>query len=274
MKNPFLTILIVNFNSSEFVENALYALSRLTKNPYQVFIVDNNSEMKDYKKLERIAGGYENVSLERHETDLRGSMAHGTALNYLTKKVDTPYFSILDADATWLIKGWDNILIEKLNDTVKVIGTESGGAKPKDFPLMYTILFETKTFKELDIDFRPRNIACNEDTGAELREKYLEKGFKGLILGARNTRVHKNGPLGEITGVAEYYLDGYDHIISSHFGRGSTLGANKYINTRRKYLYKIPVLGWYLLKRKGKKEKQKWIEICKSIVDKQVNNRL
>lgn len=264
-----ITILIVNFNSAEFVELSLYVLKKLTKNLYQVFIIDNNSKLEDYRKLKKIVDRYENVFLERSETNLRGSMAHGTALNYLAEKVDTPYFSILDADTTWLIENWDEILISKFNNEVKVAGTESSGDKPKDFPLMYAILFETKIFKDLDIDFRPKNIEINKDTGAELREKYLGKGFQGLILSARNTRVYKDGPFSNITGAAEYYLDGYDRIFSSHFGRGSTLGANKYINTSKKYLYKIPLLGRYLLKRIGKKEKQKWIEICKSIVDKQ-----
>ncbi|PCI21346.1 hypothetical protein COB64_00485 [Candidatus Wolfebacteria bacterium] len=269
MKNPLITILIVNFNSAEFIENTLYGLKKLTRNPYQVFIVDNDSKSKDYEKLQRIISEYENVSLERNSTGLRGSMAHGTALNYLATQVDTLYFSILDADATWLIKDWDTILISTFDDKVKVAGTESDGDKPKDFPLMYAILFETKTFNDLNIDLRPRDISLHEDTGAELREKYLAAGFKGIILGARNTRTYKDGPFRNSIGVAEHYLKGYEHIFSSHFGRGSTLGANKYIHTKRKYLYKIPLLGGYLLRKKGRKEKSEWISVCKDIINKQ-----
>lgn len=77
--------------------------------------------------------------MERVRTNLTGSMAHGTALNALAKKVNTPYFSILDADATWLKKNWDQILIEEINNRVKVIGTQASGNKPKDFPLMFSL---------------------------------------------------------------------------------------------------------------------------------------
>ena len=108
---PEITILIACFNDQKFIDISLYALSKLTKNPYQVYILDNGSELKNYKDLKKICSKYKNVFLERRETDLRGSMAHGTAFNYLVKKVNTPYFSILDADAIWLKKNWDEILI-------------------------------------------------------------------------------------------------------------------------------------------------------------------
>ena len=44
-----ISVLIVNYNSSDFLELNLYALARLTKNKYQVFILDNNSfELKGF----------------------------------------------------------------------------------------------------------------------------------------------------------------------------------------------------------------------------------
>ena len=176
MKDKIITVLIVNFNSAEFIENSLYALRKLTKNPYKVFIVDNNSRLEDYRKLKEVVEQYEGVFLERKETKLTGSMAHGTTLNYLVEKVDTPYFSILDADAVWLIKNWDEILISKFTNEIKITGTEPVGDKPRDFPLMYAILFETKTFKGLDIDFRPKDILAHEDTGVELRSEERRVG--------------------------------------------------------------------------------------------------
>lgn len=105
MTGNLLTVLIVNFNFSEFIELSLYALRKLTRNTYKVFILDNGSKISDYRNLHRICSQYDNVFLERKKTNLKGSLAYGTALNYLVKKVTTPYFSILDADATWLIKG-------------------------------------------------------------------------------------------------------------------------------------------------------------------------
>jgi len=263
-----LSILIVNYNSADFVETSLYALKKLTKNSYQVFIRDNNSKLQDFLKLKKIAKKYDNVLLERMETNLTGSMAHGTALNALAKKVNTPYFSILDADATWLKKDWDKILIGRINDKVKVIGTQAPGNKSKDFPLMFAILLETETFKKLNIDFRPQDLEKKQDTGWQLREKYLNASFGGEILKMKSTRKYKRGPFRGLV-CAEYYLDGHDEVFSSHFGRGSTLGVNKYIRGNKTYFYRIPFIGGYFLKKKGEKEKREWIKTCKLIIETQ-----
>jgi cellulose synthase/poly-beta-1,6-N-acetylglucosamine synthase-like glycosyltransferase len=264
-----LTIITVNFNSADFLANSLYCLKKLTKNKYKVYILDTGSNTKDFQKLKEITKNYNNISLERKNTGLKGSIAHGNALNYLVSKVNTPYFSILDADAIWLIKGWDKILISKINDKVKVIGTEAAGDKPRDFPLMYAIFFETETFRKLNIDFIPKDIAKLQDTGWELRKKYLKAGFQGKILGMKNTRIYKEGPFKNII-CAEYYLDGYSHIFASHFGRGSTLGAAKYIRTPKGFFYKISIIGKYFLQRRGEIEKQEWIRICKEIINSQI----
>lgn len=264
------SVLIVNFNSSDFIEISLYAISKLTKNYWKAYILDNGSKIKDYKKLEKIIENYDNVILERWETNLRGSIAHGTGLNYLVSKVDTPYFSVLDADATWLMKEWDKILISKIDDRVKVIGTEASGNKPKDFPLMYAIFFETETFRKLNIDFRPRNVSNLEDTGWEIREKYLEAGYEGLTLKYKNTRTYKKGPFKDVI-CAEYYLNGVDHIFASHFGRGSTLGVNKYCRSEGvSFFYRLPKISKPLRIIRGIREKNKWSRICKKIINNQV----
>lgn len=266
----YISILIVNFNSSDFIGISLYALSKLTKACWKAYILDNGSKIKDYKNLKRIVKAYDNVILERQKTNLRGSTAHGSALNYLISKVNTPYFSILDADATWLIKNWDEILINQLNDKVKVIGTQApvGSKKYQDFPLMFAIFFETETFKKLNIDFRPKDPSQYQDTGWELREKYLLNGFKGKIIAMKNTRNYKKGPFRNVI-CGEYYLNGHDHIFASHFGRGSSLGENKYYRGTN-FLHRLPFLGKIFRSLKGKQEKQRWIEICKKIVDEQI----
>jgi hypothetical protein len=245
----------------------LYCLKRLTKNTYKVFVLDNGSKPKDFQKLKRIVKEYDNVFLERKESKLKGSIAHGIALNYLVSKVDTPYLSILDADAAWLIKDWDEILIGLLNDKIKVIGTQApvGSQKPSDFPLMFASLFETETFKKLHIDFRPKSIPQHQDTGWKIREKYLKAGYKGKILEMRSTRIYKEGPFKDIICV-EYYLKGISHIFASHFGRGSTLGEHKY-RVGTSLLYRLPKVGKLFRQLRGKKEKEKWIEICKKIAD-------
>jgi len=261
-----ITILIVNYNSASFVLNTLYCLKKITKNTYKVLIMDNGSELEDFKKLNEGINKYSDVKLFRKENfNLRGSLAHGTSLNELVKKVDTSFFSILDADATWLRKNWDEILIKELNHKLKVIGTQASGNKPKDFPLMFAILFETKTFNQLNIDFRPEDTTKLLDTGHDLKEKYLSAGYTGKVIEMKSTRTYKHGHFKKLIGVAEYYLNNdYNHIFASHFGRGSSLGKAKY----KKLIYKLPLIGTYLLNKKGKKEKQCWLNICKNIVNK------
>lgn len=264
-----LTVCIVNFNSADFVANSLYCLKKLTKNKYKVFILDNGSNLEDFQKLKEIVKDYDNIFLERKETNLRGSIAHGTALNYLVSKVDSSYFSILDADATWLIKGWDEILIRKISDKIKVVGTEAAGNKPKDFPLMYAMLFETEAFRKMNIDFKTRDISKYEDTGHEMRVKYMGAGFQGTNITFKNTRLFKKGPFKDVI-CGEYYLEGYIHIFASHFGRGAMSGQWKYVKGCGIF-YRLPKIGKYLRILKGKQEKKRWIKICKDIIDKQLS---
>lgn len=257
----------MNYNTADFVAVTLFALKKLTRHPYKVCMVDNNSAVADYEKLVEAVKPYSNVHLERNETPLRGSEAHGYGLNLLMPYVDTPYFVILDADATWLRKDWDEILIRQLTDRVKVVGTEASGGKHPWFPETYCIFFETKTFRDLNIDFMPRDMSIGEDTAWQLRLKYKENGYVAKLIEFKNTRTYKAGPFRDLI-TAEFYLDGdYENIFASHFSRGSTLGADKY---QRSWwggkLARIPVVGPAWLRWRGEREKAQWLEICREIV--------
>ena len=266
-----ITICIVNFNSSEFVLNTLYCLDQITKNNYRVIIQDNNSRLKDFLNLKNNVKNRSNVELYRVENFSHiGSIAHGLAINDLLKKIDSRYGVILDADCTFLIKNWDEILINELNEEYPIIGTQAPSLsdKPQDFPLVFALLFDSEIMKQLGIDFMPKNIEEFQDTGYELRKKYIAEGYKSKLLIDKNTRVYKVGPFKSLI-CAEYYFKDYKHIFASHFGRGSSLGISKYLHTKNRKKFQIPVIGAYLLKRKGKKEKKKWILICKDIVNSQ-----
>ncbi len=268
---PIITICTINYNSSDFVLNTLYCLEKITKNSYKVIIRDNSSNINDYKNLERGVSVFSNISLYRVENfNYTGSLAHGIAINDLVQQIDSKYGVILDADCTFLFKDWDDILINEINDQYPIVGTQApfGGKskKFKDFPLMFALFFDTNVMKKLQIDFRPKNIRNGKDTGYELRNKYIDNGYKGKLIKFRSTRTYKLGPFHKLI-VAEYYLDGFEHIFVSHFGRGSTLGRNKYSKGFKQKIYKIPIFGNILINSKGKSEKKRWIRICQSIVD-------
>lgn len=266
--NALITICITHYEDTDFILNTLYCLKKLTKNNYKVIIRDNNSKIHSYRKLKLGIRNYRNVRLYKVENfNLKGSFAHGHALNDLVSRIDTPYGVILDADSTFLIKDWDDILISKIDNKVKVIGTEAIGNEPKDFPSIVAVLFETETFKKMNIDFRARDISKNEDVAYEMPIKYKAAGFQGRNINVKNTRVFKEGPFKDVI-CAEYYLETYKNIFASHFGRGSTSGAHKYIKGCG-ISYRLPIIGRYLRVCKGRREKNKWIKTCRGVVDRQ-----
>lgn len=269
MNPPKITVLIVNYNSSAFTAINLYALKKLTKNEFKTIILDNGSPIKDYRALRQICSRYENCTLERRETELKGSIAHGDGLNYLFDKIDTLYFCIIDPDAIWLMKNWDEVLISRLNDKIKIIGTQAplGGKKYLDFPIVFAALFETETFKKLSINCLPDNPQEGRDVCWELKPKYLAAGYNGEIMETKNTRTFKDGPFRNVI-CAEFYLKGFDNIFANHFGRGSSGGAAKYSKNVMKIL-SLPGLRSLSIKYIGWRETRQWIKIAKKIIDSQ-----
>lgn len=259
-----LTAVIVNYNTSDFIGMSLFALTKLTKNAYKAIICDNGSRYLDKRKLKIIVNRYGNVELFFRKQSTSGSMGHGEALNLLIEKIDTPYGVILDADATFLKNGWDNILINQLDDKVKIIGCPpvKNPIKPSDFPSVYATLFDTETFKSLKIDMRPKNLEIGQDTAWEMRENFFKNGHQCKVLEARNTRGYKEGVFRDLL-CTEYYLEGCDDIFACHFGRGATLGAAKYYKGNK--LLKLLLIP--AIKIKGYEEKKTWLNICKAIID-------
>lgn len=264
---PPITILTVNYNTSAFIDFMLLAFEKLTYHKYQVLICDNGSSDDELLKLSAAVKNRPNVSVFYRSQSTAGSIGHGEALDFLIGKVDTPYFVIMDADAAFLVREWDRLLIGRLDDQVKAIGTQASGDKPKDFPLMYAVLFETSAFRELGCSFLPAASAGVEvlkDTGWLIREKYQAAGLRGEVLEFRNTRNWKGGPFKDLL-VAEFYLDGYEQVFVSHYGRGSSLGYAK----RRGFWVRLPGIRSIIAKRIGTRERDQWISIATSLVEAQ-----
>lgn len=259
---PETTILTVNYNSADFIAMQLYAFTKLSKNPFRVYILDNNSKLKDFKKLQRIVRGYPNVSLKRRTTDLKGSVAHGTALNILIKKINTPYFALMDADCLWLKKDWDEIMKRKFTNKIKITGTQADSINmQQDFPQQYAIFGNSKVFKSLNIDYAPDEEDKKHDTGWKVRKAYHDKGYKGLVLNMKNTRDYHDGPFNTVLASAEYYLAGETDIYIAHFGRGSNpMGKNMSKN-------QIPILRSIIKYISWTRDKKTWLTIAKRIID-------
>lgn len=280
-KSTKLSVLTVNYGTADFIANMLYCLNRITYYSFRVLIADNFYSDVEKLKLKNVCQKYTNVNIFYRNQSQSGSMGHGEALDVLTPKVDTPYFAVLDADATFLIRNWDKILISELDSDCKVIGTQSQlnqNRKPTDFPLMFAILFETRTFKALDIQFQPPSKAealKGKDTGYQLREKYRAANKTGKLLYHTYSITKEDSPFYGIA-CAEYHLNGKNQIIASHFWRGSSLVMSENISQNNRLfleIREIPIVGARFIRMIRKIQKKKWLKKCKKIVDEQFHSK-
>ena len=223
-----------------------------------MIICDNGSKSKDLKSLKALCKDEENIELIFNQQSASGSTGHGEALDILASKIETPFFVVVDSDVVFLHKDWDAIWLSRINDKVKSIGTEASGNKPKDFPTLYAVLYETNSFKKIDSSFLP-NMKTYEDgiytdTGWQIREGFLRNGCEGETLEIRNTREYKEGPFREFTGVGEFYLKGREEVFVAHYGRGATGGLPKFLNQKGAF----KVFGKLLAMNEARRQKKAW----------------
>lgn len=256
-----LSVVTVNYNTYPFIESAFTLLNALTTRNFEFLVCDNGSRRLDRYRLKQLAASDDRIVLFHRKQDEQSSLAHGRALNLLLDEVSGDYGVLLDADAAFLQAGWDDILINRLDDQHPVIGTPpvENPKKPTDFPSVYATLFDVETFRDLDIDMTPEDPSVGKDTGWEMRAKYLDAGYEPINFEVRNTREYQEGPFGDLL-CAEFYLDG--EIIASHFGRGASLGATKYLKW---WPLGIPILGPLPKKILGYRERREWIQRCHKV---------
>jgi glycosyltransferase involved in cell wall biosynthesis len=268
--NPLLTIVTVNYKTADFIDLMLYSFEQLTFNSYKVIICDNYSSDKEIIRLAKVVQKYSNVEVIFRKQTAFGSVGHAEAMDLLVSKVNTPYFVTMDSDAVFLSKHWDKNIILKIDDTIKVIGTtlppSRNSIKPMDFPLVFAVLYETKTYQKLNPSFMPGNLKedKSKDTGWEIREKYLENNFSSIVFESKNTRFSHDTPFEQLM-CAVYYFN--DELIASHFSRGSSVGNAKYNN---KWWLKIPKLSKIFRYFIGLKEKREWINKCTKIIEEKI----
>ena len=150
---PLISILTINFNTADFIGLMLKTFEKLTKNSYEVLICDNGSSKKDILKLVKFSQQYSNVTNFFRIQSSPGSIGHGEALDFLIQKVKTPYFVTMDADAAVFFPHWDEVLLSRINQKCKLIGTPIAsheGVKAYDFPNAYCVFYETEAFKKLN----------------------------------------------------------------------------------------------------------------------------
>ena len=250
----------------EIEKRHIEATKKLTKNPYKMIICDNGSKKKDIKKLKCIEKSNSNIEVIYRKQTSAGSFGHAQALDILIEKVTTPYFVVMDADAVFLLRDWDEKMLSQINDEVKAIGTPPVTSKKiikyRDFPIMFATLYDTYTYKNLKVSFMPdeKNFNTGMDTGYEISERFIANGKRGICFEEKSTRIYKDGPYAGVI-CAEYYSN--RELIASHFGRGASLGNAKYLKK-----FRVPLIGKLLRTIIGKYQKDKWIRISMETINK------
>lgn len=264
-----LSILITNYNTLDFIKLSLLALKKLTGNKYKVLINDNGSRKTEVDELKRIRDANKNIFVNfRRSQYTHASYAHAEALDILIDMADTQYTAVLDSDCIFLLKDWDEVLINELDGKIKIIGTPlpqgRSGLKPYNFPFQFAVLFETKIYKDLKVSCMPKDILKGQDTCWEWMPKFINNGYEGRIFTVKNTRDFKDGPFKKIV-CEEYYLDD-GRLIASHFGRGSSGGSVKYYH---KWFFNIPIASNLIKKSVALQQKKNWGKICCDLIDSQ-----
>lgn len=267
-ENYLISVLLTNYNTLDFINLSLLSLRRLTNNKYKVLINDNGSRKIDILGLKKITYENKNVIVNYRKSKYKfedASYAHAEALDILINMVDTEYTVVLDSDCVFLLKDWDKLLISKINNTVKIIGTPlpegRSGLKPYNFPFQFGVLFDTKTYKNLKISCMPRDILKGEDTCWEWFSKFTNNGYKGVVFTVKNTRDYHEGPFKNLI-CEEYYIEN-GKLIASHFGRGSSGGIVKYYH---KWYFNMPIVSRITKKYAATKQKKLWMEKCYNLI--------
>jgi len=263
---PMFTVVTVNWNTADFLEVMLEAFTKLSTHEFLFYVMDNGSCKKDMDKLVSISKKYPQFSVRYRQQNKTGSINHAEALDLLIPEVHTPYTVVMDADCTFLMKGWDEYCISQLDESVKIIGTELGAVKEvekkNNFVFPFAAFFETKTHRDLNTSSMPGDRSRGQDTCWQWKRDHGAAGYEHKIFSVRNTRTYKGGPFKDIIS-AEYYTQ-EGTLIANHFSRGSTLGASKYASK-----IPIPYIRTFIGKQIGAREKKTWIETCRNIINNQ-----
>jgi glycosyltransferase involved in cell wall biosynthesis len=268
------TVIIVNFNTLDFVRLSLYALQKLSSEPHRILLCDNGSDGSEIRALQELGNLYSNLDLIYRNQSCAGSVGHAEALDLLVSYVETDYFMVLDADAVILLRDWDRILLGMLNSQTKVVGTQGKEGKFQDFPLIYAAMFETAAFRQAGGSFMPMGHMevvgkkFRLDTGEQLRALYANRNYQSIVLPSEQTG-RENGLIFKGIPSYEFFLTRSNKtLFAAHYGGGSLKNTAKVIA----WWKHIPYLGRLIAKRRNRLWKRKWIRKAYDHLQKQINN--
>lgn len=252
------TIGIVNYYSSCYLKWQIKMLNDFNdKNDFQLVIVDNSNNHREYKKLSNLVTKYDNIILVKNvvHKDDGSSMQHGRgldiALNF-AKYNNSKYFLTIDPDCFFLEKGYLSFFEKHMSKENVFVGTQYSNEKQKkigdhaDFPcaffcsynlqkIGYDISFLPCSRKTVDID------KTGKDVGYKIRDQYHYMQYMSFKQDTLKTSPFAKGKLFRKN--FEYYFLG-DQLIAVHFNKtsrnfGSSFAKNFYWDLLRSKNAKI-----------------------------------
>jgi len=231
----------------------------LKSEPYVNFLIESIIKtVSDISRIEMILGvnklGVNKSELLKYSKEVNikvvdavapevGNRGHGYCLDKILETMTAKYGMFVDCDVAFLEKKWDEILMEKLNDNIVVVGGDTDPIHNhyKNFPSWIMMMFDVNIVKKCNISFMPANnkyVKLDEnnchlfnekpgntihlDTSWELPYKLKVNNYDGIALPMLSPRLKsknmifmKEGMRGE-----EYVLNGVP--IATHVGRSMT----------------------------------------------------
>jgi hypothetical protein len=153
---PWLTVITVNWFSTELIESLLLNLNDKAKFPERIeyFVIDN-THGKDLS-ISRLLQTGRHVKI--YANDTKGE-THASGLNFALSKLETEFALVVDPDVYVFKNNWDYFAIHEINTkNCSAIGTTYPRwqlGKYHNFPNPVFCLFRTKDFKMMGSDWTP-----------------------------------------------------------------------------------------------------------------------
>ncbi len=189
------TICVVNYKTLDFTQLCLRSIRKFTKFPYEVIVIDNDSQDDSLEYLKRLS--WIRLIERKDRNNPTGGYAHSAGLDFGLANCDTEFFVSLHSDVFIQKENWLTDIISYFSDDENIACV--GSDKIELTPIWRTLLkkatdlrtFKRKLFREPDaigkFRYYNRTICCIYRTGVLHREKlsFLMDNDKGLTGGKK-----------------------------------------------------------------------------------------
>ena len=146
------TIVCATLNAREAVQLTFESLARCTPEPVELLVADNGSTDGTLEYLQSLNWPHVFPLNDRSGA----STDHGSTLDWLTARVQTPYVLTLDSDVEFLARGWLSDMLEYARDeqldALGVFEPAVGAYRERLAP--YVLLLRTAALRAIATSFR------------------------------------------------------------------------------------------------------------------------